>query len=124
MGRFQVLKFVGWDDRVPVLLQPCGVVPEPEGTAPFYRLITDVRIANQLSGYPDFGATYTTAAQLSSMLNRCDSTAASTYPTIISPRLNRADSEHVTCYSFLARCSCKLPLPVADAHSAPDPHPG
>ena len=34
-----VLEYVQWDDRQPVLLQPCGAVPK--GTAPFYRLITD-----------------------------------------------------------------------------------
>lgn len=63
-----VLEYVSWDDRVPVLLQPCGAVPK--GTAPFYRLITDARFANKL--YSDWGVTYTTAAQLSSTLNRCD----------------------------------------------------
>ena len=39
-----VLEYVAWDDRMPVLLQPCGAVPK--GTAPFYRLITDARFAN------------------------------------------------------------------------------
>jgi hypothetical protein len=34
-----VLEYVSWDDRMPILLQPCGAVPK--GTAPFYRLITD-----------------------------------------------------------------------------------
>ena len=34
-----VLEYVAWNDRIPVLLQPCGAVPQ--GTAPFYRLITD-----------------------------------------------------------------------------------
>jgi hypothetical protein len=63
-----VLEYVGWDDRMPVLLQPCGAVPK--GTAPYYRLITDARFANRL--YSDWGVTYTTAAQLSSTLNRCD----------------------------------------------------
>jgi hypothetical protein len=33
-----VLGYVAWDDRMPILLQPCGAVPK--GTAPFYRLIT------------------------------------------------------------------------------------
>ena len=65
-----VLEYVGWDDRAPVLLQPCGAVPK--GTAPFYRLITDARHANHM--YADWGVTYTTAAQLSSALNRCDFT--------------------------------------------------
>ena len=65
-----VLEYVGWDDRVPVLLQPCGAVPK--GTAPFYRLITDARFANTM--YADWGVTYTTAAQLSSTLNKCDFT--------------------------------------------------
>jgi hypothetical protein len=65
-----VLEYVGWDDRVPVLLQPCGAVPK--GTAPFYRLITDARFANSM--YADWGVTYTTAAQLSSTLNKCDFT--------------------------------------------------
>ena len=63
-----VLEFVAWDDRMPILLQPCGAVPK--GTAPFYRLITDARFANKF--YSDWGVTYTTAAQLSSTLNRCD----------------------------------------------------
>jgi hypothetical protein len=63
-----VLKYVAWDDRMPILLQPCGTVPKR--TAPFYRLITDARFANKF--YSDCGVTYTTAAQLSSTLNRCD----------------------------------------------------
>ena len=63
-----VLEYVGWDDRVPILLQPCGAVPK--GTAPFFRLITDARFANKF--YSDWGVTYTTASQLSSTLNRCD----------------------------------------------------
>ena len=65
-----VLEYVGWDVRVPVLLQPCGAVPK--GTAPFHRLITDARFANSM--YADWGATYTTSAQLSSTLNKCDFT--------------------------------------------------
>ena len=65
-----VLEYVGWNDRAPLLLQPCGAVPK--GTAPFYRLITDARRANDM--YADWGVTYTTAAQLSSVLNRCDFT--------------------------------------------------
>ena len=65
-----VLEYVEWNDRVPLLLQPCGAVPK--GTAPFYRLITDARHANNI--YADWGVTYTTAAQLSSTLNRCDFT--------------------------------------------------
>jgi hypothetical protein len=63
-----VLEYVSWNDRMPILLQPCGAVPK--GTAPFYRLITDARFANSL--YSDWGVTYTTAAQLSSTMNRCD----------------------------------------------------
>jgi hypothetical protein len=62
-----VLEYVAWDDSMPVLLQPCGAVPK--GTAPFYRLITDARFANKFYSY--WGVTYTTAAQLSSTLNRC-----------------------------------------------------
>ena len=72
-----VLEYVAWDDRMPVLLQPCGAVPK--GTAPFYRLITDARFANRL--YSDWGVTYTTAAQLSSTLNRVISTSPSTSRT-------------------------------------------
>jgi hypothetical protein len=53
---------------MPILLQQCGAVPK--GTAPFYRLTTDARLANKF--YSDWGVTYTTAAQLSSTLNRCD----------------------------------------------------
>ena len=49
---------------MPVLLQPSGAVPK--GTAPFDGPITDARFANL-----DRGVTYTTAAQLSSTLNRC-----------------------------------------------------
>ncbi len=60
---------MAWDDRTPILLQPCGAVPK--GSAPFYRLITDARFVNKLCS--DWGVTYTTAAQLSSTLNRCDS---------------------------------------------------
>jgi hypothetical protein len=52
-----VLEYVAWDDRMPILLQPCGAVPK--GTAPFYRLITDARFANKF--YSDWGVTYTTA---------------------------------------------------------------
>jgi hypothetical protein len=63
-----VLEYVAWDDRTPILLQPCGAVPK--GTAPFYRLITDARFANKI--YSDWGLTYTIAAQLSSTLSRCD----------------------------------------------------
>jgi hypothetical protein len=63
-----VLEYVAWDDRMPILLQPCGAVPK--GTAPFYRLITDARFANKF--YSDWGVTYTTAAQLSSTLNQRD----------------------------------------------------
>ena len=65
-----VLEYVSWDDRMPVLLQPCGAVPK--GTAPFYRLITDARFGNHM--YADWGVSYTTAAQLSVTLNRCDFT--------------------------------------------------
>ena len=63
-----VLEYVAWDDRMPILLQPCGAVPT--GTAPLYRLITDARFANKF--YSDWGVTYTTAAQLSSTLNQRD----------------------------------------------------
>ncbi len=61
-----VLEYVAWDDRMPILLQPCGAVPK--GAAPLYRLITDARFANKF--YSDWGVTYTTAAQLSSTLDR------------------------------------------------------
>ena len=44
------LKCAAWDDRMPVLLQPCGAV---QGTAPFYGPITDARFANLL--YSDWG---------------------------------------------------------------------
>jgi hypothetical protein len=54
-----VLEYVAWDDKMPILLQPCGAVPK--GTAPFYRLITDARFNNKF--YSDW-VTYTTAAQL------------------------------------------------------------
>lgn len=41
-----VLEYVAWNDRMLVLLQPCGAVPK--GTVPFYHRITDVRVANEL----------------------------------------------------------------------------
>ena len=56
-----VLEYVLWDDRQPVLLQPCGAVPK--GSAPFYRLITDARFGNSL--YSDWGVSYQSAADLS-----------------------------------------------------------
>ena len=65
-----MLEYVGWNDRVPLLLQQCWAVPK--GTAPFYRLITDARRANAM--YANWGATYTTVAQLSNSLDRCDFT--------------------------------------------------
>ena len=56
-----VLEYVQWDDRQPVLLQPCGAVPK--GTAPFFRLITDARFGN--STYSDLGGVnYSSAADL------------------------------------------------------------
>jgi hypothetical protein len=60
-------EYVAWDDRMPILLQPCCAVPKE--TAPFYCLITDARFANKF--YCDWGVTYTTAAPLSSTLKRC-----------------------------------------------------
>jgi hypothetical protein len=56
-----VLEYFQWDDRVPVLLQPCGAVPK--GSAPSYRLITDARYGNSM--YSDWGVTYRSAADLS-----------------------------------------------------------
>jgi hypothetical protein len=41
-----ILAFLAWNDRLPILLKPCGAVPK--GTAPFYRLITDARLASKL----------------------------------------------------------------------------
>ena len=65
-----VLEYVQWDDRQPVLLQPCGAVPK--GSAPFYRLITDARFGNSM--YSDWGVTYTSAADLSAALMHRDFT--------------------------------------------------
>jgi hypothetical protein len=53
-----MLEYAAWNDRMPVLLQPCGAVPK--GTAPFDRLITDARFAIRL--YSDWGVTYPTVA--------------------------------------------------------------
>ena len=53
-----VLEYVAWNDRMPVLLQPCGAVPK--GTAPFYRLITNARFANEMYSY--WGVSYTTGS--------------------------------------------------------------
>ncbi len=77
-----VLEYVAWNDRLPILLQPCGSVPK--GTAPFYRLITDARFANKL--YSDWGVPYTTAAQLSSTLYGATFTSPSTSLTPITWR--------------------------------------
>jgi len=63
-----VLEFVSFDDRCPILLQPCGAVPK--GSPPFYRLITDARFANP--SYLPWGVSYTSAAQLGTVLHRCD----------------------------------------------------
>ena len=65
-----VLEYVQWDDRQPILLQPCGAVPK--GTAPFYRLITDARFGNSM--YSDWGVTYASAADLSAALQPRDFT--------------------------------------------------
>lgn len=46
-----VLECVPWNDRMPILLQPCAAVPE--GTVSFYQPITDARFANRL--YSDRG---------------------------------------------------------------------
>ena len=62
-----VLEYVEWDDWQPVLLQPCGAVPKG-----FYRLITDARFGNRM--YSDWGVSYTSAADLSHALNRCNFT--------------------------------------------------
>jgi hypothetical protein len=40
------VEYVAWDDRMHVLIQPCGAVLK--GSAPFNRLITDARFANKL----------------------------------------------------------------------------
>jgi hypothetical protein len=56
-----VLKYVAWNDCMPILLQPCGAVPK--GSAPFYR-----RIASPTSYIP-IGQSHTTAAQHSSSLD-------------------------------------------------------
>ena len=47
-----VLEYVEWNDRLTILLQPCGAVPK--GLAPSYRLITDARFANKF--YSDSGS--------------------------------------------------------------------
>ena len=63
-----ILDFVAFNDRQPILLQPCGAVPK--GSPPFYRLITDARFANPL--YLPWGVSYTSAAQLGTVLQQCD----------------------------------------------------
>jgi hypothetical protein len=65
-----VLEYVQWDDRQPVLLQPCGAVPK--GSAPFYRLITDARFGNSM--YSEWGVTYSSAANLAAALHSRDFT--------------------------------------------------
>jgi hypothetical protein len=68
-----VLEYVQWDDRQPVLLQPCGAVPK--GTAPVFRLITDARFGNNM--YSDWGVNYTSAEDLSAALHHRDFTWSS-----------------------------------------------
>ena len=65
-----VLEYVQWDDRQPVLLQPCGAVPK--GSAPFYRLITDARYGNTM--YSDWGVTYSSAVNLAAAVQHRDFT--------------------------------------------------
>jgi hypothetical protein len=97
-----VLEYVQWDDRHPVLLQPCGAVPK--GTAPFYRLITDARFGNTM--YSDWGVTYTSAADLSAALHPRDFTWS-------------ADLEDAYHLSVFAGCGgalrpCKRPIIAGD----------
>ena len=99
-----VLEYVGWDDRVPVLLQPCGAVPR--GTAPFYRLIPDARFANRTN--PDWGITYTTAAQLSARSTGATSRSAST-----SQMHTTSLYGPVVVASFGQRCDPSWPIGIA-----------
>ena len=45
-----VLEYVAWDDRMLILLRPCGAVPK--GTTPFYRMITDSMASDVASPWP------------------------------------------------------------------------
>ena len=97
-----VLEYVQWDDRRPLLLQPCGAVPK--GSAPFYRLITDARFGNAM--YSDWGVTYTSAAALSSALHPRDFTWS-------------ADLQDAYHLSVFAGCGgalrpCKRPIIAGD----------
>ena len=97
-----VLEYVQWDDRHPVLLQPCGAVPK--GSAPFYRLITDARFGNSM--YSDWGVSYSSAADLSAALQPRDFTWS-------------ADLQDAYHLSVFAGCGgelrpCKRPVPQAD----------
>jgi hypothetical protein len=97
-----VLEYIQWDDRQPVLLQPCGAVPK--GSAPFYRLITDARFGNSM--YSDWGVTYASAADLSASLQPRDFTWS-------------ADLQDAYHLSVFAGCGgalrpCKRPVPNGD----------
>lgn len=97
-----VLEYVHWDDRRPVLLQPCGAVPK--GTAPFYRLITDARFGNTM--YSDWGVAYTSASDLSAALHFRDFTWS-------------ADLEDAYHLSVFAGCGgvlrpCRRPVVAGD----------
>jgi len=97
-----VLEYVQWDDRQPVLLQPCGAVPN--GTAPFSRLITDARYGNKM--YSDWGVTYSSAADLLAALQPRDVTWS-------------ADLQDANHLSVFAGCGgalrpCKRPLVQQD----------
>ena len=97
-----VLEYVHWDDRRPVLLQPCGAVPK--GSAPFYRLITDARFGNTM--YSDWGVAYTSASDLSAALHFRDFTWS-------------ADLEDAYHLSVFAGCGgvlrpCRRPVVAGD----------
>ena len=97
-----VLEYVQWDDRQPVLLQPCGAVPK--GSAPFYRLITDARYGNTM--YSDWGVTYSSAADLSAAVYHRDFTWS-------------ADLQDAYHLSVFAGCGgqlrpCKRPVVAGD----------
>jgi hypothetical protein len=96
------VEYVSWDNRMPILLHPCGAVPK--GTAPYYRLIADARFANKF--YSDRGVTYKTAAQLSSTPKHCDFSSLSTSPTRTTCRCG--SDEAASCGRSRGESSCLM----------------
>ena len=96
-----VLEYVEWDDRMPILLQPrCR-------TQGLGYIGSSRTLASSNKLYSDWGVTYTTAAQLSSTLNRCDFHLSDT-------GLEPLPSREIEYVTLVGQCSKP---PVAEARA-------